>query len=248
MERDKILLIEDKSDTAAVLINLLRQEGYEVEHCSTGSRGLLRILQHQHDLVLLNANLQDVEGSVLCRQCRQQKIRTPIILIAMQASEGCMVGGLDAGADDYVARPLSARVLLARIKAQIRRSKIYQERNLGGANSLEPLSFADLLIDPRKRMASKAGDELDLTPIEFSILLELSRNAGTAFSRQDIMERVWDWDYQGQELNINSHISRLRAKIEDNPQRPRFVLTVRGVGYRFVEQEEIDREPQAFAA
>ena len=223
----RILVIEDNPDLAYGLRNNLEIEGYEVEVAKDGTKGLSRARSANPDLVVLDLMLPGVDGLEVMRRLRQRdRGRTAIILLTARGEESDRIVGLRLGADDYVVKPFSPAELVARVDALIRR--------LEPARPVEPpMRFDGLEIDPAARRAVLEGELAALTQREFDLLLFLARHPGTAFTRSQLMERVWGYTFYIDTSTVTVHIRRLRAKLEPDPTRPRFIQTVWGVGYRF---------------
>jgi DNA-binding response OmpR family regulator len=230
-----ILLIEDDPAVAQGLSAGLKREGYTVIWKASGGEGL-RAAQASTPsnaaphLILLDIRLPDGSGYDICRQMRQFGLHQPIIILTAQADELDKVLGLEMGADDYVTKPFNLRELLSRIRAQLRRA--YGEFSSTDANLLY---VGDLVIDLTRSQATRGSETLNLTPIEFRLLVYLARHRGQALSREQIVEAVWGYPGDAEsERMVNVHIRRLREKIELDPSRPALLLTVPGVGYRLV--------------
>jgi DNA-binding response OmpR family regulator len=222
-----ILLIEDDPAIARALSEALWREGYSVTWKSTGKEGETHArAQHPH-LIILDVRLPDGSGFDLCRRLRQAGLRQPILMLTVRADEVDKVVGLEMGADDYVTKPFGVRELLSRLRALVRRT--YGEF-AGDANLL---LVADLVIDRRRGQVTRGEQVLNLTPLEFRLLVYFAQNVGQALTRNQLLDAVWGYDYAGEsDKVVNVHIRRLRQKIELDPDRPTLLLTVPGVGYR----------------
>jgi len=232
MEQPKrILLVEDDVGIANVLAMHLRDERYEVVHSADGAEGLRLLEQGGWDALVLDLMLPGVDGLEICRRARAMTRYTPIIITSARSSEVHRILGLELGADDYLAKPFSVLELVARVKALLRRVEATARDVRADAGSLD---LAGLTIDPLSREATVDGKRLDLTPREFDLLYFFARHAGKVFSRMDLLNAVWGYQHEGYEHTVNTHINRLRAKIEVNPAQPRRILTVWRRGYRFV--------------
>jgi two-component system OmpR family response regulator len=229
MTSPKILVIEDDAALAEVLAYNLRKEGYGVESAADGEKGLEMTRREKPDLLILDLMLPGLNGLEICRLVRKDS-KVPIIMLTARTLETDKVLGLDAGADDYVTKPFSVSELMARVRAALRRSTPEDVPAVTKA-----FTIGELSIDPARRTASLAGRALDLTPREFDLITFLARNRGLVFSREQLLEKVWGWSYQGDTKTIDVHISWLRRKIETDPESPRYLLTVRGAGYRLAE-------------
>jgi two-component system response regulator MtrA len=220
-----ILLVEDDPSLREAVALALEGAGHRVTTAATGDEAVERWRQHRPDLVLLDVMLPGRDGFDVCRAIRATD-QVPIIMLTARTDPIDVVVGLESGADDYVTKPFETRVLLARIKAVLRR----QERPVA-----EPvLRFGDLTIDPAGMSVTRAGIDLHLTPTELRLLLELARRPGQVFTRELLLERVWDYSYLGDSRLVDVCVQRLRGKVEDDPAHPTLVQTVRGVGYKLV--------------
>ena len=229
----KVLVIEDDHNIADLVSLHLRDEGYDVEVQGDGSEGLAAALRGQHELIILDLMLPGIDGLSICRRLRSEERYIPILMLTAKSSELDRVLGLEMGADDYLTKPFSIRELVARVKALFRRAEAM------GSNLCEPpsetLDCGDLHIDVERRVVTSNGDRVDLTAKEFELLLFFAQHPGRVYSRVQLLDQVWGYGHEGYEHTVNSHINRLRAKIEKDPTKPRYVLTVWGVGYKFAE-------------
>lgn len=220
-----ILIIEDEPELVKVLRSYLEQAGYTVLSAGRGDSGL-STWEHKHpDLVILDLNLPGMDGLDVARAIRH-KASTPIIMLTARVEEADQLIGLELGADDYITKPFSPRIVLARVRALLRRSE------QSGATP-QVLRVADLVIDLEGHSVARAGEIIELTPTEFSLLAALAGQPGRAFSRLQLLEASSGSAYEGYERTIDAHIKNLRAKIEPDPKTPRYIETVFGVGYRF---------------
>jgi DNA-binding response OmpR family regulator len=228
MQQGQILLIEDDEGVALSLRDGLQREGYAVTWKDTGEAGIAYALEHAVQLVILDVRLPDASGFDICRKLRQLGLHQPIIMLTVQNEELDKVLGLEMGADDYMTKPFSYRELLSRVKAQFRRA--YGEFSAAESNLLY---VGDLVIDRSRAQVLKGNQILNLTPTEFRLLVYLAQNPQQVLSRSQIMDAVWGYELSPEsERAINSHIRRLREKIEIDPSNPQIILTVLGVGYR----------------
>ena len=232
-----ILLVEDDDDIADLLELHLSDEGHRVEVVDDGDAGLERALSGEHDLIILDIMLPGTDGFDICRRLRQDKCPTPILMVTAKTEEVDKVLGLELGADDYITKPFSIREVLARVKALFRRVEVDQETQSDAAEA--PIELGALVVEPEKRKVEVGGETVDLTSKEFELLLLFAQNPGRAFSRDELLDEVWGYQYSGYSHTVNTHINRLRNKIEPDPSEPRYVKTVWGVGYRFAESEEL---------
>ncbi|MFT3799744.1 MAG: response regulator transcription factor [Burkholderiaceae bacterium] len=231
----RILLVEDDAHIAALLALHLRDEGLEVVHCAHGDDGLRQMERGGWDALVLDLMLPGVDGLEICRRARGMARYTPIIIISARASEVHRILGLEIGADDYLAKPFSVLELVARVKALLRRVDALAQNARLDAGSL---SVGALAIDPVARDARLDGARLDLTPREFDLLVFFARNPGKVFSRMELLNAVWGYQHEGYEHTVNTHINRLRSKVEADPANPRRILTVWGRGYKFADPED----------
>lgn len=226
-----VLVIEDNQDIAELVALHLRDEGYTVSLCHDGSSGLEQAQHEDFDLLVLDLMLPGLDGLSICRSLRQREHYLPILMLTAKTSELDRVLGLELGADDYLTKPFSIRELVARVKALLRRQAALQPKTTSGAI----ISTGDLRIDSDKREVTVDGKAVELTAREFDLLLYFARNPGRVFNRSQLLDQVWGYGHEGYEHTVNSHINRLRAKIEQDPAKPRYVLTVWGVGYKFAD-------------
>ena len=233
----KILIIEDNRDLARLLENHLRDLAFQVDVAFDGPAGLARANSDNYDLVILDLMLPGLDGMEICRRLRRGPVYMPILMLTARSSEMDRVLGLEIGADDYVTKPFSIRELLARVKAILRR--VEELTDGGGETAPAVIRAADLELDPAKRIARCGGQNVDLTAKEFDLLLHFARNPGKVYTRSQLLDKVWGYGHDGYEHTVNSHINRLRAKIEKDPAHPVYILTVWGVGYKFADSETL---------
>jgi DNA-binding response OmpR family regulator len=224
----KILIVEDDANLADTLKYNLRKEGYEVLSAADGAEALETARRENPELIILDIMLPIISGLEVCRILRKEMI-VPILMLTARADETDKIVGLDIGADDYMTKPFSLRELLARVRAMLRRSKM---GDATPATADTPISFGDIRVDVARHRASKNGNVLELTPKEFDVLVFMARNKGFVFSRSQLLEKVWGYDFAGDTRTVDVHIRWLREKIEDNPNEPLILVTVRGVGYK----------------
>jgi two-component system, OmpR family, response regulator len=225
----RILLVDDEQSIQTLLSYPLRKDGYLVTSALDGREALERFGESHFDLVILDVMLPKLDGVEVCRQMRRDS-QVPIIMLTAMASETDKVAGLDVGADDYITKPFSLRELRSRVKATLRRSRL-----TGEEVEEEPIEIGDLDIDPGRRLVKLTGEEVAVTYVEFEILSALARSPGRVLTRETLLERVWGDSHYRDPRTIDVHIRHLREKLERNPKKPRFLFTVRGVGYRFRE-------------
>jgi DNA-binding response OmpR family regulator len=231
----KILIIEDNRDLAHLLENHLRDMAFQVDLSFDGIAGLAKADFNNYDLVILDLMLPGLDGIEICQRLRRKSSYVPILMLTAKSSEMDRVVGLEVGADDYVTKPFSIRELLARVKAIFRR--VDELTDAAKEELPAVIRTGDLVIDPIKRSANIAGRTVDLTAKEFDLLLHFARNPGKVYTRSQLLDIVWGYGHDGYEHTVNSHINRLRAKIEKDPAHPAYVLTVWGVGYKFIDIE-----------
>ena len=227
----KILVIEDSADIARLVMLNLRGKQMEVDHAADGSTGLDRALTGRYDLVILDLMLPGIDGLDICRTLRNEKVYTPVLMLTARTSELDRVLGLEVGADDYLTKPFSVPELVARVNAMLRRSDHYQ--SAPASRPARPLQFGELCLDPEQRQVQLGEDRIELTAKEFDLLWHFASHPGRVFTRSQLLDSVWGYGHAGYEHTVNSHINRLRGKIEADPAKPRYVLTVWGVGYKF---------------
>jgi DNA-binding response OmpR family regulator len=223
-----ILIVEDEIDLSRVLRSYLEQAGFNVLTAARGDSGLSTWEQKRPDLVILDLNLPGMDGLDVAREIRR-KSDTPIIMLTARVEESDQLVGLELGADDYITKPFSPRIVVARVRALLRRVE-------GGERAAEKLRIADLEIDINGHEVLRAGQVVELTPTEFSLLTTLSSQPGRAFSRLQLLEASQGAAYEGYERTIDAHIKNLRAKLEPDPKKPQYIETVFGIGYRFAKQ------------
>jgi DNA-binding response OmpR family regulator len=227
------LVIEDDPDIGDLLAINLRDEGYQVTVCRDGALGLTKLKQQHYDLLILDLMLPSVDGLEICRQMRGMEYYQPIIIISAKSTETQRVLGLELGADDYLTKPFSVVELIARVRALFRRAEAIERQAQVKIGLVE---VGELTIDPLSHDVTLAGQLIALTLKEFELLLFFARNPGKAFTRIALLDQVWGYSHDGYEHTVNSHINRLRGKIERDPGKPDYIQTVWGVGYKFVEQ------------
>jgi DNA-binding response OmpR family regulator len=223
---EKILIIEDEEAILMALEDNLKLEGYEVESAKDGEKGFSMAKESNFDLIILDIMLPRMDGFEVCKQLRQANITIPILMLTAKSQEIDKVLGLELGADDYVTKPFSPRELLARVKALLRRSKQVQK-------GIDVYAFGDVNVDFKKYEIKKGGRPVFLTALEFSLLHFLVQNKGQVVSRDTILDEVWGRDVYIQPRTVDKHIAELRKKIEENPSSPKYIIGVRGVGYKF---------------
>lgn len=222
-----ILLVEDEHSIAEPVIYNLKQDGYSVTHVDEGPIALEIFNEQPFDLIILDIMLPEISGLDICRSIRK-KSNVPIIMVTAKDSEVDRVTGLEIGADDYVTKPFSVRELLSRVRAVLRRSTITE--NL----SDDVITSGNIEISLNKYEAKVDGNIIDLTPREFELLYALCENKGNLMSREQIFDEIWGYSFVGNTKTLDVHIQRIREKIEEDPKKPKRLITVRGVGYKLV--------------
>ena len=236
-----ILVVEDEADIARLLEIHLHDLGCQVDVAWNGHRGLAKVQSNRYDLVILDLMLPDTDGLEICRNLRSQSRYTPILMLTSRSSELDRVLGLEMGADDYVTKPFSIRELLARVKAVMRRMDALRE-TADASDAKQLLEQGNLVVDLDRRKVTLEQETIELTAREFDLLVQFAKHPGRVFTRAQLLDSVWGYTYPGCDHTVNSHINRLRAKIEQNPRRPRFILTVWGVGYKFCEASDLAKQ------
>jgi len=237
----RILIIEDNADLARLLALNLRDLSHEVDIAGDGPGGLAKVERTTYDLIVLDLMLPGLDGLDVCQRIRQKSAYVPILMLTSRSSETDRVVGLEMGADDYVTKPFSIVELLARIKAIFRR--VEQLRQNCAPSASGRIESGELVIDPERRTVILRGNPVTLTAKEFDLLLYFAGSPGRVFTRSHLLDVVWGYGHDGYEHTVNSHINRLRAKIEENPTHPRYILTVWGVGYKFTERDAAGKGP-----
>ena len=227
MRRSKVLIVDDEPKIRRIVGSYLREEGFDVAEAGDGETAL-RLASSNPDLVVLDVMLPGIDGIEVLRQLRTRS-DVPVILLTARAEETDKLIGLSVGADDYLTKPFSPRELVARVKAVLRRVRAGADSDRDGR-----LRFSGLTIDPDTRVVECGGREPELTALEFDLLAALARAPGRVFTRHQLIEEVWGWDFFGDERVVDVHVRNLRSKLGDAAADPEFVGTVRGVGYKLV--------------
>jgi DNA-binding response OmpR family regulator len=229
----KILVIEDNQDIANLVAMHLRDTGFYVDIRNDGATGFEQAITSQYDLIILDLMLPEKDGISICSELRSQAVYTPILMLTAKTTETDRVLGLEIGADDYLTKPFSVRELVARTKAIFRRVE-----SLGQAEPpKQSLHFNNLRIELASRQVFLHNKPVDLTAKEFDLLWYFAKHPGQVFTRNQLLDSVWGYGHDGYEHTVNSHINRLRAKIESDPSKPDYILTVWGVGYKFSDSQ-----------
>jgi DNA-binding response OmpR family regulator len=236
MSKRRILLVEDEQDIAELVALHLRDVCDEIVVADDGHKGMQLATSMNWALIILDLRLPGPDGLEICRVIRRDRPYQPILMLTSKSSELDRVLGLETGADDYLTKPFSVLELVARVRALFRRIENAQAPKPVDSADLDPVIAGDLQIDPMRREVTLHGQLIDLTAREFDLLDYFARNPGRVFRRADLLDHVWGYGHEGYEHTVNSHINRLRAKIESNPSKPEKIVTVWGVGYKFARQ------------
>ncbi len=229
---ERILIVEDDLTLQETLVYNLQKHGYQVLTSSNGNDAIEVIQKDVPDLILLDIMLPGMDGFEVCRKIRQN-YTTPILMLTARDDEIDRVVGLEVGADDYLTKPFSMRELIARVKALLRRAHIIEESQRSRGSGKKAYIFENLTIDQNRREVKINGEVVDFKPKEFELLLYFAENKGLVLSREQILEKVWGWDYFGDSRTVDVHVRWLREKIEEEPASPKRICTVRSAGYRF---------------
>lgn len=228
---EKVLIIEDDKDIADLIAIHIADLGFEIDKAFDGKEGLLKALNNEYKIILLDIRLPGLDGMEICKRIRQEKNNIPILMVTSKSEEIDKIIGLEIGADDYITKPFSIRELMARVKAILRRVEITQQKEPSDVN--EEIKCEGLYINVTLRNVEVHGKRIELSPKEFDLLVLFASNPGRTYTRTQLLDQVWGYQFEGYEHTVNSHINRLRTKIEQNLTEPEFVLTTWGVGYRF---------------
>lgn len=227
----KALIVEDEKHIVDLLTIHLQDLHLEVDAANNGREGLDLALKGEYSIIILDVMMPEKDGIQVCNEIRGAGISTPIIMLTAKSEEFDKVLGLEIGADDYMTKPFGVREFIARVKALLRRFEDYSKP----ANEDKNIEIGDLKISLSKRSVKLNNEKLDLTPKEFDLLHLLASNPGKSYSREELLKLVWGYDFQGYEHTVNSHVNRLRGKIEKDANQPEYILTVWGIGYSFKE-------------
>lgn len=230
----KILIVEDQEDIGRLVALNLESLNFETKYCRTGTEGYEEAMKNEYSAIVLDIMLPGMDGLEICQNLRRQSNHTPILMLTARKSEADRVVGLEVGADDYLTKPFSVRELQARIKALLRRVAFHEQAVTPVQEEI--IKFEELTIDVQKRRLSNNNEIIQLTAKEFDLMLYMAASPGKVFTREQLLNAVWGYQHDGYEHTVNSHINRLRAKIEKDPATPKFVLTVWGVGYKFYDE------------
>lgn len=237
METPNILLVEDDADLRSLVARRLSESGYEVRAVVSGTEALEEVAARLPDLVLLDVMIPEIDGLEVCRRLRSEHPLLYVIMLTARAQEIDRVVGLEVGADDYVTKPFSLDELVARVRAALRRIRLTKEQPQTETEELSPLQYGSLRIDRMRREVWVSEEKQHLTVREYDLLQFLAQHPGRPFTRMQLLDRVWDIQYEGYDRTVDSHVQRLRSKIETDPGNPMFIRTVWGVGYKFEEPE-----------
>jgi len=230
-----LLVIEDDDNISTAIAQYFSQAGYVVHRAEDGIAGIEAAARNRPDVVVLDLMLPKMDGLSVCKELRQKNPQMPILMLTAKDDIVDKVLGLEMGADDYITKPFSLRELEARIKSVLRRARAAVAS--GDGKDETPIVRGALRIDPVRREVTIADRQVELTPKEFDLLRLFAANPGRVFPRKYLLEKIWDYSYEGYDRTIDSHINRLRAKVEQNPDNPQLVLTVWGIGYKFTDAE-----------
>lgn len=225
------MIVDDDAEMRTLLAEYFRRLGFEVTEKENGQAALQAVTNNRFDCFILDVAMPEMSGFELLKKMRERGMQAPALFLTAHDLLDDKVAGFEAGADDYLAKPFSPRELEYRVEALLRRGQGMKKT----AEEEDRLEIGDLVVDRRRHEVSRGGARIDLTPLEFQILDLLASEPGRAWSRNDLLDRVWSTEYEGYQRNIDPHINRLRKKLEADPKNPRYVLTVRGVGYKLNE-------------
>lgn len=228
---EKVLIIEDDQDIADLISIHLADMEFDVDTSNDGKGGLLKALNNDYKIIILDVRLPGLDGFEVCKKLRLEKKQTPILMVTSKSEEIDKIIGLEIGADDYLTKPFSIRELMARVKAILRRTEIAQKAAASDEN--REIRSDGLYINVTLRLVEVHGKSIELSPKEFDLLVLFASNPGRTYTRVQLLEQVWGYQFEGYEHTVNSHINRLRTKIEKNLNAPEFILTTWGVGYKF---------------
>lgn len=226
----KVLVVEDDPNISQLIQIHLKDLGYEINVRNNGREGFEEANSNSYDLIILDIMLPEMDGIAICQRLRALDNFTPILMITAKSEEIDKIIGLESGADDYITKPFKIREFIARVKAIMRRQDQFA---LLAANEGKVIKFESMEIDEKKRKVLLDHKRVDLTPKEFDLLVLMAKNPGRSYSRSELLELIWGYDFSGYEHTVNAHINRLRAKVEVDPNNPIYILTTWGVGYRF---------------
>lgn len=232
----QVLFVEDDTQIGSLVKTHLQEAGHRVTWKQDGMQGMEAYHDGAYDLVILDLRLPSMGGLEMCRRIRDDNAFIPLVMLTAKAEKRDVVHGLELGADDYITKPFSPKELVARIRALFRRIDAERDRS-NGTSSSDLITIGPLTVDPEKHSVSRDGSSIHLTAKEFDLLLQFARHPGHAFSRTELLEAVWGPEFDGYDHTVNTHINRLRGKIEPDPSSPTYIQTVWGIGYRLVDPE-----------
>lgn len=230
---DKALIVEDDKDISNLIAIHLSDMDLSVDAVYNGKDGLSKALTGAYKIIILDVRLPELDGFEVCKRLRQEKNHTPVLMVTAKSEEIDKIIGLEIGADDYLTKPFGIRELVARVKALLRRVELAKEPATAAPGANASIVTEGLFINLDKRIVEVYGNRIELSPKEFELLVLFASNPGRIYSRTQLLELVWGYQFEGYEHTVNSHINRLRAKIEKNLNSPEFILTSWGVGYKF---------------
>lgn len=234
----KVLVVDDEQSILTLLQYNLEQAGFEVITASDGEQAIEVAEQENPDLIVLDLMLPKLDGIEVCKLLRQRKMNVPILMLTAKDDELDKILGLELGADDYMTKPFSPREVIARVKAILRRAVIQVETSSVEENDDEGIKIVDLVIYPEKYETYFQNKKLELTPKEFELLVYLAKNKGRVHTRDQLLSSVWNYDFAGDTRIVDVHISHLREKIEQDTRKPKYIKTIRGLGYKFEEPKD----------
>jgi two-component system alkaline phosphatase synthesis response regulator PhoP len=230
----RVLIIEDDREISDLISIHLKDMDLDVSQSYDGKDGLLKAVNEKFDLIILDIRLPYLDGLELCKKIRMEKIQSLVLILTSKSEEIDKVLGLEIGADDYLTKPFSIRELVARVKALLRRREMFMTSQETGVEDKE-LKIGDLMINEGMRKVRIRGKSIDLSPKEFDLLVLLASNPGKTYTRMQLLNKIWGYEFEGFEHTVNSHINRLRSKVEQDMHEPEYILTTWGIGYKFRE-------------
>ena len=230
----RVLIIEDDREISDLISIHLKDMDLEVSQSYDGKDGLLKAINEKFDLIILDIRLPYLDGLELCKKLRMEKIQSLVLILTSKSEEIDKVLGLEIGADDYLTKPFSIRELVARVKALLRRREMFLTSQDTEVEDKE-IIIGDLMINEGMRKVQIRGEKIDLSPKEFDLLVLLASNPGKTYTRMQLLNKIWGYEFEGFEHTVNSHINRLRSKVEQNMHDPEYILNTWGVGYKFRE-------------
>jgi DNA-binding response OmpR family regulator len=230
----RVLIIEDDREISDLISIHLKDMDLDVSQSFDGKDGLLKAINEKFDLIILDIRLPYLDGLELCKKLRMEKIQSLVLILTSKSEEIDKVLGLEIGADDYLTKPFSIRELVARVKALLRRREMFLTSQETEVEDKE-LNIGDLMINEGMRKVRIRGENIELSPKEFDLLVLLASNPGKTYTRMQLLNKIWGYEFEGFEHTVNSHINRLRSKVEQNMHEPEYILTTWGVGYKFRE-------------